>query len=68
MIKVSIDGMSCQNCVRHVKQALENLDSVTAAEVAIGSAELQVTDDLTDAQLAAALDEEGFDLISVERG
>ena len=30
---IKIDGMGCQKCVAHVKEALENLDGVDLLEV-----------------------------------
>lgn len=33
-----IDGMSCQNCVRHVQRALASIDGLQVADVTIGSA------------------------------
>ncbi len=35
---VSIEGMTCQHCVRAVEQALEELTGVESSDVAIGSA------------------------------
>lgn len=34
MIKIiELDGMSCQNCVRHVKDALLEIENVSTAQV-----------------------------------
>ena len=61
---LKIDGMSCGHCVASVKQALEGLDGVTAAQVAIGNATVeydpsratpeQIVDAVNDAGYAAA--------------
>jgi len=32
-----IEGMSCQHCVRHVTQALEEIEGVTSADVSLES-------------------------------
>lgn len=37
-LSLAIEGMSCGNCVRHVRQALEELDGVQVDSVEIGSA------------------------------
>ena len=69
MIKISIDGMSCENCVRHVRQALSALDGVTRVEVSLekGEAELQATAGLSDALIKETLDEEGYDVTAITR-
>jgi len=38
-----ITGMSCQNCVRHVTEALERVDGVVSAEVSLETASATVT-------------------------
>ncbi len=35
--------MSCQNCVRHVTEALERVDGVVSAEVSLETASATVT-------------------------
>ena len=69
MIRVSIQGMSCENCVRHVREALSALDGVTGVEVSLekGEAELQATADLSDALIKETLDEEGYDATAIAR-
>ena len=41
-IRFQISGMSCDNCVRHVKAALSDLPNVTVRDVRIGSATVSV--------------------------
>lgn len=69
MIKISINGMSCENCVRHVRQALSALDGVTGVEVSLkkGEARVQATADLSDALIKETLDEEGYDVTAITR-
>lgn len=33
--QLKIEGMTCQNCVRHVKTALEGVDGVDTADVSL---------------------------------
>jgi copper chaperone len=40
-LKLTIEGMSCEHCVRAVKNRLTATPGVTVDEVAIGSARLQ---------------------------
>lgn len=64
MIRLSIDGMSCENCVRHVREALEGLEGVVRVSVSLekGEAELEATVELIADEIKEVLDEEGYDL------
>jgi copper chaperone CopZ len=61
---ISVTGMTCQNCVRHVSQALTALPGVRSAEVDLssGSARLDVEREIPRPELLAALDEAGYEL------
>ncbi|MFC1525628.1 heavy-metal-associated domain-containing protein [Candidatus Latescibacterota bacterium] len=69
MIRVSIDGMSCQNCVRHVKEALSGLEGVTEVEVSLADnlATVQTAGELSDRLIRDTLDEEGYDVTAIAR-
>jgi copper chaperone len=41
-MKVAIEGMHCQACVQRVRKALEKVDGVSVAQVAVGSADVAV--------------------------
>lgn len=60
---ITVTGMTCQNCVRHVSEALENLPGVRSVEIELGGT-VQISADrkLSDEELAAALDEAGYTL------
>ena len=64
MIRLSIDGMSCENCVRHVREALEGMEGVVRVLVSLekGEAELEATVELMADEIKEVLDEEGYDL------
>lgn len=68
-ITVSIAGMSCENCVRHVQEALAGLDGVTqvAVNLEAGTADVRAGLQVTDELLTAALDEEGYDVTAITR-
>jgi copper chaperone CopZ len=69
-INVSIAGMSCENCQRHVQEALAGLDGVTQVEVSLeaGTADVRAGLEVTDEQITEALDEEGYDVTAIARG
>ncbi|MEB3327631.1 MAG: cation transporter [Candidatus Sericytochromatia bacterium] len=55
---LAIDGMSCDHCVRAVRQALEGLPGVTRVEVEVGAARIE--GDAVLPALVAALEAEGY--------
>lgn len=60
-MKLSVQGMSCDKCVSHVKSALEGVPGVEQADVDLASASATVQgQNLELAQLVEALEEEGY--------
>jgi copper chaperone CopZ len=60
--------MTCEHCVRAVNEELSALSGVTAVDIDLvpaGASTVTVTSDspLTDAQVAAAVDEAGYELV-----
>ena len=60
----TVTGMTCQNCVRHVSQALSALPGVRSVDVDLnsGTARLETDGDLARTEVTAALDEAGYEL------
>ena len=65
---IHVEGMGCQNCVNHVKEALENLDGVDKAEVSLekNSAVITFSKDISDEAIKSAIDEAGYDVSKIE--
>ena len=65
---VHVEGMGCQNCVKHVREALEGLDGVSGAEVSLetNTAVITLTKDVADTAIIAAIDEAGYDVSKIE--
>ena len=61
-----IEGMSCNNCVRHVKEALEGVAGVKSAEVNLKkkSAAVKHEDNVNLAILTAAVEEAGYEIMA----
>ncbi len=61
---ISVTGMTCQNCVRHVREALAALPGVQSAQVDLesNSATLETEREVPRGELSAALDEAGYEL------
>lgn len=67
-LTLSIQGMSCGNCVKHVTQALESTSGVRDASVDLESAQATVTIDpemtsLDD--LSKAIHDAGYEVVDV---
>ena len=63
-VNLKISGMSCQGCVRSVKNVLESVPGVTAAEVSLQNSEARVVFDPVRASLGslkAAVEEAGYE-------
>lgn len=60
-VTLKIDGMSCDHCVRAVRQALEELPQVDIQSVGIGRASLRFDNDSTSVErILAAIQEAGY--------
>ena len=63
--KVIVEGMMCQNCVKHVARALNDLPGVTAV-VDLDSKTATVTGDVSDEAIRAAVAEAGYEVSSIQ--
>jgi len=64
---LKIEGMSCDHCVHHVKNALVEVAGVEGAEVSLSGKSAVVTGaSLDDAVLKAAVAEAGYEVVAVE--
>lgn len=66
--KILIEGMSCNHCVNHVKEALEELNGATKATVDLDtkSAVLEASRDIEDEAIKSAIDEAGYDVVNIQ--
>ena len=64
---ISIEGMACMHCVNHVQTALAAVPGVQEAKVDLESKSATVRTDgsVTDAALKAAVDEAGYQAVSI---
>ncbi len=64
---ITIDGMMCTNCEKHVRKALEALPQVDSAEVSheAGTAVVTLNAEVDDAVLAKAVEEEDYKVVSI---
>lgn len=71
-ISFQVDGLTCNNCVGHVTDAFNKRDEVSDVQVELVSGgtstvNLTLIDDISDADIAEIVEEEGYDLVSVAR-
>jgi len=60
---LTIDGMNCEHCVSHVRDALQNLQGVQQADVSLegGTARIQLSEDVATDVLIEAVQNAGYD-------
>ena len=63
---IKIEGMSCNHCVSHVKEALENIQDVNVLEVNLENKNALVETEVDNNILINAIEEEGYDVISID--
>ena len=63
---INVSGMTCGHCVSAVTMELSLLPSVIEVDVDLESGQVTITSDaaLEQAQLATAIDEAGYELVS----
>jgi copper chaperone len=62
---LKIEGMTCNHCVMSVTKELQKLPGAANVAVDLESASAHLSTDATDEQLAEAVDEAGYKLVSV---
>jgi len=63
---LSIEGMSCNHCVMHVKNALADVSGVESAEVDLAKKSAVVVGaSLDDSALKAAVSEAGYEVVAI---
>lgn len=59
-IELMVEGMTCDNCVKHVTAALRPLAGVQDVDVDLASGRVRITGDADSAALIEALDDAGY--------
>lgn len=64
---ISIEGMMCMHCVKHVNEALSKVDGVSLVKVSLENknAIVTLTKDVSDSALKAAVETEGYDVTEI---
>lgn len=66
--KLLIEGMTCEHCVRHVEEALKELEGLISAKANLKekNAIVELTQDISDDTFKEAIEEVGYDLLGIE--
>lgn len=67
MIEIRIGGMSCENCARHVREALTKLEGVQKVSINIGRGQalVEASGALDEAAIREAIEEEGYEVRAI---
>lgn len=63
-----VEGMTCNHCVMHVKNALLDIEGVEGCEVSLGSksAQVDLIKNIDEEILKSAVEEAGYEVVSIE--
>ena len=66
--KIYIEGMSCNHCVRHVEEALKDIDGVKSVSVDLQKklATVELAHDIEDEKFKSAIDDAGYEVVKIE--
>lgn len=64
--KLFIEGMSCAHCVKHVTNALNDLDGITRVVVDLASKTAVVEGNASDNDMKAAIEDAGYEVVKIE--
>ncbi len=65
--KINITGMSCEHCVKHVTNALNELDEVTNVVVDLkgNHAVIELSNDVSEGEIKNVIEDAGYDVVSI---
>ena len=66
--ELSVEGMMCQNCVKHVKHALEGISGVSEVDVSLDEKKASVVVDssVSDDVLKNAVTDAGYEVTGIK--
>lgn len=66
--KIFVEGMKCENCAKHVKEALNSLEGVTSVAVNLSDKYVMVEADtnISDEAIKVAVNAEKYNVVRVE--
>lgn len=66
--KITIEGMSCMHCVKHVEEALKEISGVMGVKVDLQgkNAVVDLSGEVSDDALKAAIEDVGYDVTGIQ--
>lgn len=64
--KVMIEGMTCMNCVKHVENALLDLEGVKSVSVNLQGKYAIMDGDVPELKIREVLEEEGYSVLEIK--
>lgn len=66
--KILVEGMKCENCAKHVKEALANVEGVTNVDINLSDKYvlLDTAADVSDKAIENAINTEKYNIIGIE--
>lgn len=64
--KLLIEGMSCGHCVKHVKEALSELEGVSSVDVDLASKSAVLEGEVSEEKIRLAVEDAGYEVVSIE--
>ena len=67
--EIKIEGMMCENCVKHVTKALEGIDGVEKVEVNLENktALIEMEKEIPDSKIQEVICNAGFNVIEIKK-
>lgn len=62
---ISVEGMSCQHCVAHVKNALEEIGA-SNVKVDLAGKSAAIDGDVSDEKIKAAIEDAGYEVTNIK--
>lgn len=64
-VTLKVGGMSCGNCVKHVKSALAAVPGIAESQVEVGKVVVTLAEGTTAQAVKEAIEEEGYQVLSI---
>ncbi|MDF2880390.1 MAG: copper ion binding protein [Clostridiaceae bacterium] len=66
--KILVEGMSCMHCVKHVTDALNEVNGVSNVNVSLDTktATIEANDNVKDQDIKAAIEDAGYEVVNIQ--
>ncbi len=64
--KIKLEGMSCSQCVEHVKKALGDLENTTNIQIDLGNQLVLLETNVSDELIKQTIDDAGYTILEID--